>query len=100
MYDEKVKGKSHPFAGHLRPTEEVLWMSAQARPSAWYQLASIGTIVVVIAVSVGIGIMSDNDLDTDERMNILIMVMCGTLALAVVALLIGLLWRAITSNRP
>jgi hypothetical protein len=35
---EKEKGKSHPFAGHLRPTEEVLWIVSQEGSSPWVAL--------------------------------------------------------------
>jgi hypothetical protein len=36
---EKEKGKAHPFAGHLRPTEEVLWMSVESRYGAFWRHA-------------------------------------------------------------
>jgi len=100
MSEEKSKGKTHPFAGHLRPAEEVLWLSSPAQPGAWNQLLILGGIIAVVAVSVGIGVMTDNDLNTDDRVKIVAVLGGGSLALAVLYLLIRGVIKLFTRNRP
>jgi hypothetical protein len=57
---EKEKGKAHPFAGHLRPAEEILWMSSEFRDSALWQMAWTAegrAVISMIVFSVGILLM-------------------------------------------
>ncbi len=52
----KEKGKSHPFAGHLRDTEEILWISARANTISWQRALYMG-IGVDIAITIFIILM-------------------------------------------
>lgn len=59
---DKEKGKSHPFAGQLNPTEEVLWMSAPtpSQPStAKQQVLAMGAILLSVVVVLLVGVVSD-----------------------------------------
>jgi len=56
---EKAKGKGNPFAGHLRPTEEVLWMSTEGRDLGmiWQLARSSQGLAVISMIVFSIGIM-------------------------------------------
>jgi hypothetical protein len=55
----KEKGKSHPFAGHLNETEEILWMSAQVDTTLWVALKKSFPILVMIPFIFVIGMIID-----------------------------------------
>jgi hypothetical protein len=44
----KEKSKSHPFAGHLRDTEDIIWMSAQEDTTLWTALQESLPILAII----------------------------------------------------
>lgn len=80
MEKEKNKSKSHPFAGYLRESEEVLWMSGQAPDSATRkQMVAMGVTIFGVAAAVAFGLVSDGDMKSDEKLKIFLGVMGLTL---------------------
>jgi hypothetical protein len=103
MYEEKEKnGKPHPFAGQLRPTEEVLWLSVPSQPgsSFLYQAGLYGVMLLVVAGIIGFSVLSDKSLKTEEQIKIVSLAVGATAVVIVVILLVRGLYGLLTRNRP
>ena len=50
---QKNKGKTHPFANELRPTEEVLWLSSSMKAATKERLQSGYLLIIVLIMLAG-----------------------------------------------
>jgi hypothetical protein len=87
---DKEKGKSHPFAGHLNPTEDVLWMSAPSRPStAKQQVLAMGAILLGVVILLLVGVVSDK---TPLAEKFAIVVTVSVIAGVAILVVFGVMW--------
>ena len=87
---DKKKGKTHPFAGHLNPTEEVLWMSAPShRSTARQQVLAMGAILLGVVILLLVGVVSDK---TPLAEKFAIVVTVSVIAGVVILVVFGVIW--------
>lgn len=92
----KEKGKSHPFAGHLQDTEEILWMATREDGVSWQQALRAGISLVIVATIFVLFLLTTKRSTAVDDLIILIVVVFIILFLCVpaVGLLIWLMARA------
>jgi hypothetical protein len=101
MQKEKEKGKSHPFVGHLRPTEEVLWLSASTVMSLRNRLMRFGLLYIGVVVTLSIFFASAiTPNNASEIFSVLIVVTSIVTALAIPTFIIFMLYHYSRRNRP
>lgn len=100
MDAEKTKAKAHPFSGHLRPREEILWMSAPSTPSTGkQQVIAVGVVLVTVLAVMVFALFSDDKVPPEERMPILAVMMGIIVGLLAIWLVLRGLWHLITRSR-